>query len=222
VLTEFILPGIGFALSAVTVPGPLTAYLLHVTLRGGWRRGLYVIVSPLVVDIPIILMALLILNQLQAVVPVAIRLIQVAGGLLLLWIARGAWQQYRAGAQPGAGAAAVGVKVGVGVEAGPMDDAPRHIFRRALLMNVLSPGPYLFWSTVNGPLLLRALAVSPLHAAGFLVAFYGTFLGGLLLLSLLFDRLGHLNPRFTRGLLLATVVLLLLFGGRLIVQGLTG
>jgi threonine/homoserine/homoserine lactone efflux protein len=209
-LTDFIFPGIGIGLSAVSVPGPLTAYLLNVTLRFGWRRALFVIFSPLIVDTPIIIAVLLLLDKLQAIVPAAIGIIRLLGGLLLLWIAWGAYRQFRAGK---------GFDTG-DTEAVP--ETPGQIFRKAMLMNVVSPGPYLFWTTVNGPLLLKALNISLLHALAFLVAFYGTFLGGLLLVAFIFDKLGQINPRATRWMLALTIVLMVFFGGRLIIQGLTG
>lgn len=206
-LTEFVLPGIGIGLSAVSVPGPLTAYLLNVTLRFGWRRSLFVICSPLVVDVPIILAVLFLLDKLQAIVPAAIGVIQIIGGLVLLRIAWGAWQQFRAGMSFDTG------------ETKNVPETPGQIFRTALLMNAVSPGPYLFWSTVNGPMLLKALNISPLHALAFLVAFYGTFLGGLLVLAFTFDKLGQINPRFTRWMLLITIGLMIFFGASLILQG---
>lgn len=205
-LTDFILPAVGLGLSAVSTPGPLTVYLLNVTLRHGWRYGRYVMAAPLVVDAPIIVLVLLFLNTLQAILPAALSLIQLAGGVLLLWIARGAEQQYRAGVTFGA----TGGK--------EIPETPRQIFRKALMMNVVSPGPYLFWTTVNGPLLLKALDISLLHAAAFLVSFYTIFLGGLLLLAYVFDRLGQIDPRLTRMLMLVTIVLMLFFGLRLILD----
>lgn len=203
-LTDFILPGISLALSAIAIPGPLQAYLLNVTLQHGWRRGLLVVVSPLITDVPIIALTLFLLSGLQGISPNAIKLIQIAGGLLLLNIARGAWQQFQAGVSLGAASDKMA------------DSSPRRILATGIMMNFLSPGPYIFWSTVNGPLLLKGLAISPVHALAFLLAFYGTFLGGLSLLVVIFDRVGRLNMRVMRGLLVVTIVLLIYFGTRLI------
>ncbi len=202
--TDFIVPGMSLALSAIAIPGPLQAYLLNITLNYGWRRGLLVVVSPLITDVPIILLTLFLLSGLQGISPNTIKLIQIAGGILLLTIAWGAWAQYRAGVTFGA------------EKSQPADGSPRRILATGIMMNFLSPGPYIFWSTVNGPLLLKGLAISPLHAVSFLLAFYGTFLGGLALLVMIVDRVGRLNMRVMRGLMLATIVLLVYFGTRLI------
>ena len=67
----------------------------------------------------------------------------------LLWIAYGTWKQFRNGVTIGAKSATSG---------------SQQALTRGIVMGFLSPGPYLFWSTVNGPLLLEALEQSYLHA----------------------------------------------------------
>ena len=85
-------------------------------------------------------------------------------------------------------------------------------------MGLLSPGPYLFWGTVNGPILINALHESVWHGAAFLLSFYGTF-GVLIAMTILIaDRLGTLNPRVRRGLILFTIVILVVFAISLFVQ----
>ncbi|MEL7234435.1 MAG: hypothetical protein AAGK74_08065, partial [Chloroflexota bacterium] len=54
--------GVSLGFAAAALPGPLQAYLLNTALTQGWRRALFVLVSPLIVDIPIILAVLLALN----------------------------------------------------------------------------------------------------------------------------------------------------------------
>lgn len=199
---SIIFPAIGYGLSAASLPGPLQAYLLNVTLRAGWKRGMFVIFSPLVTDGPIILLTVFLLGQLPEWVIQAIR---VVGGLLLLWIAWGAWKALRAG---------------VNFSASENDESttPRRVLMTASAMNFFSPSPYLFWATVNGPLLLRALEISPLAALGMLLGFYVTFLSGMALLVLVFNRLGSIDERMTRGILWITLILLLWFGTGLIAE----
>ena len=211
-LTQFVIPGISFGLSAVSIPGPLQAYLLNVTLTYGWRRGLLVVLAPLIVDTPVIIVTVFLLGQLP---DWAIQGIRLAGGLLLLWIAWGAYQQFRSGAQ-------FGPSKGQHEDANAPPETVRsgQIMRMAIMMNALSPGPYLFWATVNGPLLIAALDQSLFHALVFMVSFYGTFLGGMTILVFIFDRLGRINERVTRGIIGFTVILLLGFGTRLIAEAL--
>lgn len=207
---DFILPAFSLALSATALPGPLQAYIISVALRHGWRKGLVVVVSPLLTDIPIIVVTLLMLEQLAAYVPQIIPVIRLAGGVFLLWLAWGAWKQYRAG---------VGMSARDGQPADDTGGVTRlHILTTGILMNYLSPGPYLFWTTVNGPLLMKALVVSQWHAVAFLLSFYGVFLLGLGAIFITFDRLGRMNERVTRGLTLVTLVLILWFGTELIFE----
>ncbi len=87
-------------------------------------------------------------------------------------------------------------------------------------MGWLSPGPYIFWATLNGPLLVRGLNESLFSGLGFLLGFYGTFITILGVYVLVFDRLRRIDERVTRGIILLTLVVMVVFGGWLIVQGL--
>ncbi|MEO1162760.1 MAG: LysE family transporter [Chloroflexota bacterium] len=203
-----ILPSISLGLSATSIPGPLQAYLLNITLNYGWRRGLLVILSPLITDGPIIFVTVFVLQQIPEW---AIQSIRVAGGLLLLWIAWGAWQQLQSGAEFTADSENIDID-----DSGSSDDAPLRILGTAAAMNLLSPGPYLFWSTVTGPLLVEAMAISPLAAIGMLLGFYGTFLGGMSVLVFVFNQLGSVDQRTTQAILVITIGLLVWFATQLI------
>ena len=54
------------------------------------------------------------------------------------------------------------------------DDRARDL-RRAVLVNVLSPHPWIFWATVGGPLLVEAGSAAA--AAAFVAGFYVTLVG---------------------------------------------
>jgi threonine/homoserine/homoserine lactone efflux protein len=219
---QFVLPAISFGLSAVSIPGPLQTYLLSVTLRYGWRQGLAVVVSPLVSDGPIILLMVFLLGALPAWV---VQMIQFVGGLVLFWIAWAVWQQIQAGANfaPDDDALTPPEKEKEKESANHADMAPPlyTTLGKAVAINAFSPGPWLFWGTVTGPLLLQALNQSPLHGAAMLAGFYGTFLGGMILLALVFHAVGRINPRVTQAILRVALVLLIYFGASFIVQALT-
>ncbi|MBL8153340.1 MAG: LysE family transporter [Anaerolineae bacterium] len=192
--------GISLGFSAGAMPGPFNSYLIGATLLLGWRRALIIVLTPLITDGPIILLAVVLLRQIPAD---WIRVIQLVGGLYLIWVAYGAWRRFRQGVTLTADTTATGRTLAQG-----------------LLMNWLSPGPYIFWATINGPLLIQALNQSVWAALAFLAAFYGTFLGILVGYVIVFDRLRRLDERFTRAILLVTVLVMLLFGVSLILQGL--
>ncbi len=203
---QFILPAISFGISATTVPGPLIAYLINITLTQGWRKAMLIVLSPMITDAPIIILMTFILGQLPNEV---LRLIQLGGGLLLFYIAYGAWQQYRSGKT---------LETMVDESDIVTEQSWQKILATGVMMNYLSPGPYLFWATINGPLLVSALELSIAHAIAFLVAFYGTFMLGLSGWILLFNVLRQVNERYLKFIILATILLLLAFGTSLIIS----
>lgn len=206
-LTQFILPAMSFALSATVVPGPLIAYLVNTTLTQGWRKALFIVLSPLITDTPIIILMTFILGQLPSQILDAIR---IGGGILLLWIAYSSWRQYQSGN--------LIPKTETNAD-NKMSQSRRRILATGVMMNFLSPGPYLFWATVNGPLLIEALELSWGHAIVFLIAFYGTFMLGLSAWVFLFHQVSRINEKYLRYVVLLTIVLLIGFGISLIGGG---
>jgi threonine/homoserine/homoserine lactone efflux protein len=139
--------------------------------------------APLVSDLPIVLLALSLLEQLP---PLFLRGVSVVGGLFVLYLAWEMWGRWRASAGRVKG----------------FKPAEGSGLRRGALINLLGPGPYLFWTLVLGPVLLAALRASPLHGGVFVLGFYRVFIGGLLGLVGLFDQARRLGPRVVRALLL--------------------
>ncbi|MCY4018131.1 MAG: LysE family transporter [Chloroflexi bacterium] len=206
-ISQFILPAFSFGLSAAVIPGPLIAYLVNTTLTQGWRAALLVVLAPLITDAPIILVMTFLLGQMPAEI---LKLIQIGGGGLLLAIAWGARDQYQSGT-------AMNLAANSASRQAP---SRRRVLMTGIAMNFLSPGPYLFWGSVNGPLLVRAIDVSAWHALAFLLVFYATFLCGLCAWVLLFHHVGRVRVASLRLVILATILLLLWFGIGLITDAL--
>jgi threonine/homoserine/homoserine lactone efflux protein len=200
-MLAFLLQGLSLGFSASVSPGPLLAFLLSQTLNSGPRRSLPLTLAPLASDGPIIALILLVLTQTP---DWFLRGLKVAGGLFLLYLAYGAWRAARR-------AQAVAVEVG----------SPRS-FADAVLMNAISPGPWVFWSTVGGPALLDGWAVSPAHAASFGFGFYLTLIGGTAGFVLLFAAAHRLDPRLTRALNYLAALALLGYGVWQLWRGATG
>ena len=57
--------------------------------------------------------------------------------------------------------------------------------RKGILVNALSPHPYLFWFTVGTPTTMKALMHGPGSAFSFIVSFYGMLVGSKMLLAIL-------------------------------------
>jgi threonine/homoserine/homoserine lactone efflux protein len=76
------------ALSLATTPllsfRPYKILVLSAALQHGWRRALPLALTPLVADIPVILLVWLVLRQLPED---AIRLLRISGGLFFIYLA---------------------------------------------------------------------------------------------------------------------------------------
>jgi threonine/homoserine/homoserine lactone efflux protein len=184
--------GAALGLWAAASPGPFQAFLSGHALRQGVWRALPAALAPLLSDGPIIAV---VLSALVRAPPGLLRALNVAGGLFLLGLA---WSGLRAGARAAPGPAAPsGALGGIG---------------QAVVMNALSPGPWIFWSLVCGPILASAWAARPAGALAFLLGFYAVLCLGNAALVVLFAGARQLGPGVARALALASAVALLAFG----------
>jgi threonine/homoserine/homoserine lactone efflux protein len=194
--------GVTLGFTAAASPGPFQAFLLARASRAGIRRTVPLALAPLVSDVPIVALVLLALSR----VPEGfLRALEVAGGALLLWMARGSLRGTAAGGSP-----ARPVSGG----AGP--------FLQAVLVNATGPGPWIFWSTVCGPILAEAWRAGAAGAIAFLLGFYGMLVGGKAVLVAVFGLAGRIGPRTARGLGLAAAAVMAGMGALQLWRGLTG
>jgi len=187
----YILQGFFLGFPAAASPGPLQAFYLSQTMRSGWKKTLPAALAPLVSDGPIILLVLVILTRTP---DYFLRGLQIAGGLFILYLAYGAFVQFRRQEQ-----------------AQPLaPDAGRQGLMKAVVTNLLNPNPYIFWGVVAGPILIDAWRKSALYGLGFMAGFYGTMITGLGLLIIAFAAAGRISARLMR--LLSGLSALALFG----------
>lgn len=198
--------GAGLGFGAGTAFGPLHNLLLSVTLTRGWRYGLLVVITPLLTDVPIILLMLLLLDQLP---PELLRLLPLIGGFFILWLAWGAWQQFRNPPQ-------------ITADTSGQANVSRETILKGMMVNFLNPAPYIFWGAAGGTILRTGFEQSLAHGAAFLFGFYLAFLGIMAVVVIVFDRLRQMDPRVTRWLSLVSVVIMTLLGLQLIWQGISG
>jgi threonine/homoserine/homoserine lactone efflux protein len=195
-MITYLIQGLLLGLSASFTPGPLHAFFFSKTLQQGWRRTLPLAFSPLLSDGPIVALVLFLLTQMPAwLLPI----LQIAGGLFLIYLAWAAWQAAR--------------NLPLSLDnpaAGETADSQKNLLTAAF-MNLLSPGPYIFWSTVAGPAFLSGWRESAVRGLTFLFGFYGALIGGFIGLILLFGLTGRLNPRLNRTLAIVSAVALLAF-----------
>jgi len=196
---EYILLGISLGMAAGLTPGPLLTYTIVATLRGGWKAGVSVGIAPLLTDIPIILLSLLVLHVLPQEI---VRLLSVAGGLVVIYL----------GIETARSAQHIEhLEISTHTSA-------RQEMGKGVLVNFLNPNPYIFWGTVGGPLLLQAYAKHPALAVAFLAIFYTLLVGSHVGLALIVhhQRSGLRGPWYRRTLW-ALAIVLVIIGIRLIV-----
>ena len=189
----YLLQGIGYGIAAASQPGPFQTYLISQTLTRGWKRTLPAALAPLVSDGPIILICVLVLSQ----VPVWMqRILYIAGGLFILYLAYGTYNSWK----------------NFDSRLPSLETGTQQSILKAALMNALSPGPYIFWTLVTGPILLKGWRETPVNGIGFLIGFYVTLISSLAALILIFGTAAKLGPKFNRMLLGISAIALTCFG----------
>ena len=211
--------GMALGLSAASTPGPLQSFLISQTLISGRRSGALIAFAPVVSDMPIVVLTLLILQRFP---DWFIAFISVFGGLFALYVSRGiflTWRQKNRDYEP-----AVDLNANLSNQSGTelsSKDSLR-LFGKAVLMNWLSPGLYMFWAFANGPIVISAFRESQAAGFAFLIGFYSVLTGGLLLIVFLFDQARKFGQKAVNVMLLFSLAIMLGFGFFLIFRGISG
>ncbi|NLF00982.1 MAG: LysE family transporter [Anaerolineales bacterium] len=194
-ILAWLVQGTGLGLAAAAQPGPLQAFLIGQALDKGWRRTLPAVLAPLISDGPIVALALFVLQRVPASLE---QFLYIAGGIFVLFLA---WQAFRAWRR---------------FAPQPSDERTptAGTVMRAALMNLLSPGPYLYWSLAAGPLFLSAWREARPHGVGFIMGFYLAMIAGSALIVVVFAMARRLGPRINRAMLGLSALVLAGFGLR--------
>lgn len=166
-MMNYLITGSILGLSAGFSPGPLLALVISETLRHDIKAGVTVALAPILTDIPIIFLSLFILAKLSAFHTV-LGVISLLGGFLLLYM----------------GYESIRIK---GADLSLQQDAPNSL-KRGILVNVLSPYPYLFWISIGAPTTLKAMDLSAVAALSFILGFYGFLVGSKILLAIIVGK----------------------------------
>ena len=191
-MLPYIIQGLTLGFAAGAQPGPFQTYIITQSLAKGWRKTIIAAFAPLVSDGPIILVTLLVLKQLPASLQ---RGLYLAGGVFILYLAWNSFKEWRIFDE----------------NAAPPAQNQQGLWK-AVLMNLVSPGPYIFWSLVSGPILLKGLSESTATGIGFMLAFYGTMILLNVGIIVLFGLASQMGERIRRSLLLVATLALSLFG----------
>jgi threonine/homoserine/homoserine lactone efflux protein len=163
-VNEFFFAALSFGLAAGLKPGPLGIIVIQQTLSKGLPAGIRASLAPLITDGPIIIAALWLLTRFKSIDLFAAAL-GILGGVYLVWLA---------------------VKI---LRLRELSLTKRlelqTSFLTAVKINLLNPGPYLFWFTVGGSYIIRG---SSLERTVFVVTAIGSLIASKILVALLAAR----------------------------------
>lgn len=189
----YLFQGIGFGFAAASQIGPFQTFLISQALTRGWKRALPGAFAPFISDGPIVLLSVLVLSQLPEW---AQRVMYILGGLFVLYLAYGSYKSWR-----------------------NFDETLAHpelsgqqTILKAAMTNLLSPGAYLFWMFVTGPILVQGWRETPINGLGLVLGFYTSFILCLIAMIVVFGAASKLGPKLTRALLGVSCIVLFGFG----------
>ncbi len=159
--------GVVLGLSAGLAPGPLLTLVISETLRHNKGAGIKVALSPVITDLPIIVLTLFVLANLANFHGV-LGVISILGGLFLIYM--GYESIITQGVEPDLN------KVG--------PDA----LTKGVIANFMNPHPYLFWFSIGGPIMTKALDAGGGALLAFLGSFYFLLVGTKVLLAIILGK----------------------------------
>ena len=201
-MITYLILGITYAFAASIQPGPFQAFIISRTVRNGWKRTLPAAFAPLLSDIPIIILILLILSHLP---DGFIRFLQIAGGLLLLYLAYDSFRSFLN-------------FYNLTKTEQPSND---NTLFKAVLVNALNPNPYIGWSLIMGPLFIKGYNQASINGIALIAGFYITIIICQMGIILLFGLTKNLGPKVARITLAIASAGLAGFGVYLLLQGIS-
>ena len=192
-MIQYLIIGITYAFAAVVQPGPFQVFLLNQVLSKGWKKTLPAAFGPLISDLPVIVVTIFLLNYFPHKM---ISMLQVAGGLFLLYLAFSSyktWKYYKS-------------------EQTTDLHSGQTTLMKAVIVNLLNPNPYIGWSVVLGPLFIKGWHESPMNGIILVVSFYFVLVSGMIATIIIFGTTGRFSTKVNRILIGITAIALACFG----------
>lgn len=191
-MINYLIFGVSYSFACVVQPGPFQAFLFSQSIKNGWRKTIPLAFAPLMSDLPVIILVLLVLTNVPHEV---LQILQIVGGVFLLYLAYNAYNAWR-----------------IFTPNVMEDTTPQYSVLKAVLVNLLNPNPYLAWSLVMGPLLIKGWNEAPSNGIVLLAGFYGSMIIYSIGLIGLFAAARNLGPRISRIAIGISVIAFATFG----------
>lgn len=166
-MLEYLTKGTLLGLAAGMSPGPLLVLVVAETIKHNTAAGIKVAIAPILTDIPIILLALLLLPRLPHF-ELILGIISLIGAAFIFYLA---YESFKTR----------------GLDLDPAQVKPQS-FKKGVITNLLSPHPYVFWLGVGIPILFKAFQAGPEKVAAFLGGFYLFIVGSKISLALIVNK----------------------------------
>jgi threonine/homoserine/homoserine lactone efflux protein len=199
---NYLIFGITYSLACVVQPGPFQAFLFSQSIANGWRKTIPLVFAPLLSDISVIILVLLVLTN---VPNDFLMILQCAGGVFLFYLAFKAYKTCCTFNQ--------NVNQDVSVQQN---------FFKAVLVNLLNPNPYLGWSLIMGPMLIKGWNEDPTNGVVLLIGFYSSMILYSIGMVVLFAAARNLGPRVSRISIGISAIAFIIFGCYQLWTGITG
>jgi threonine/homoserine/homoserine lactone efflux protein len=182
------------------IPGPLLTLVISETLKHGIKEGIKVAASPLITDLPIILITILAMSRFVHT-DYILSIIAFGGSLFLIYLGYESLS-YRA--------------------INPDVTSQVSVIKKGVIANFLNPSPYIFWFTIGAPTIIKAYSENLINAVLFIVVFYTVLIGSKVVIATITDKSKHfLSSRFYLYLIRFLGVVLFLFALYFIKSGIS-
>ncbi len=195
-IIQDIFTGFVFGVAAGLSPGPLMALLISETLKGHKKNGILVSISPIITDIPILIVSLLILDRIKEVQHL-LSVVYFIGAFVLFYL---------------------GYK-NIKLKKLHIETDLTGSLKKGVILNILNPYTYLFWFFIGAPYVSNAGVVG---GTLFTIFFFIGITGSMILIAVFTQRLKRfIESRYYIYLLRFIGVLFIVFGFVLIKDGIS-
>jgi threonine/homoserine/homoserine lactone efflux protein len=166
-ILTFVVSGFILGLTAGISPGPLLTLVISETLKHNRLAGIKVALAPLITDGPILLISLFLLTKLSSL-DTLLGAISLFGAGFLLYL----------------GYESITIKN----MKTDINQTTENSLRRGIITNALSPHPYLFYLSIGGPLMVKAIGISIFALLSFIGSFLLLLVGSKIIIALIVEK----------------------------------